>query len=100
MKRIKNPKLLKACRDRECYLQIPGVCCYDPAQTVPAHDPFKRKGMSQKTHDVYTIPACTPCHDWLDARTDIHENRDVKRIAFQNAQVRWWETLLLEQIIK
>lgn len=69
----RKPAKVKAVRDdahdRTCTLQIPGVCCHDPAQTVGSHMRFFGiAGGAQKPDDIYILDSCGPCHAVLDAR--------------------------------
>lgn len=49
-------------------VQIPNVCCGDPATTVAAHANWLEygKGMGIKAHDIYTAWACFNCHVAMD----------------------------------
>lgn len=69
-----KPQRVKAirndARDRTCTLNITGICCNDPAQTVGCHlGLFGLSGMSQKADDINIIDACGPCHAVLDNRS-------------------------------
>lgn len=80
---------LAACRDQNCYLRMPGICCNDPSTSVPAHSnqSVHGKGMGLKARDEFTIPACWMCHAELDAgrRFTREERRDI----WDKAYARW-----------
>lgn len=60
--------MLAACRGERCYLRIPGVCIGGTETTVACHtnESALGKGMGLKAPDVYTVPGCFSCHQWLD----------------------------------
>lgn len=81
---------LAACRGKRCYLQIHGVCLGESGRdtVVPAHAnwPEYGKGMGRKADDIYTVPACSACHAWLDQGAASYED---KKVAWQVAYAIW-----------
>lgn len=77
-----------ACRDQECYLLVPGVCCGDTATVVPCHANWSDygKGGGRKADDRYTVPGCWLCHSWLDQGKSSNED---KRAIWESAYERW-----------
>lgn len=64
-------KYLAACRSEECYLRVPGVCCslgWSHPSVVPCHSNQARHGKAagRKADNEFSLPGCTPCHQWLD----------------------------------
>jgi len=79
---------LTACRGEDCYLAVPGVCCFDRDTVVPCHDNrlAAGKGMGLKAAHDRTVPGCWRCHEWLDQGPAA---RDVKYSTFDAAFERW-----------
>ncbi|HZR03653.1 MAG TPA: nuclease domain-containing protein [Burkholderiales bacterium] len=84
----RDRKLLDLCHYAPCFLQIPGVCQNGVNPSVPCHSNFQRhgRGHSHKSHDIYTVPGCGPCHDWLDKGPASRQEKDE---AFMHAWERW-----------
>jgi hypothetical protein len=65
----KSQAVRQDARNRECTLQIPGVCCHDPARTVGNHMRlFAFAGAAQKPDDIFILDACDCCHSIFDSR--------------------------------
>jgi len=76
-RRVKRPtvaegsKYIDACRGEECYLRVPGVCCsigWAHESVVDCHSNQLRhgKGKGIKAQNIYTVPGCGPCHEYID----------------------------------
>jgi len=64
--------LRELARGRECQLRLPGICSFNPDETVLAH--VRRGGVAgagQKPPNLVGIHCCAPCHDALDGRHGI-----------------------------
>ena len=69
VKPAKNTAVRQDARDRECTLNIAGVCCHDPSRVVGLHlRLFGFAGMGQKPDDVFILDGCDCCHAILDSR--------------------------------
>jgi hypothetical protein len=98
MELFRSKKYRDLCRDQGCYLQIPGICCGEDDTVVPCHSPNVNHecgfvGLSQKVSDVFTVPGCRTCHDYIDNRgsvTDKNERQDYWNRGF----FRWMNHLI------
>ncbi|MEE3636514.1 DUF1364 domain-containing protein [Pseudomonas sp. AL 58] len=68
---MKQSKLSKAARGRECQVRIPGVCNGNPETTVLAHYRMSGTcGVGMKPNDLQGAWACSACHDACDGRSN------------------------------
>lgn len=75
---IRQTKLTKAARGRDCQVRVPGVCNGDPETTVLAHYRLAdTSGMGCKPNDFQGAWACSACHDYVDGRS--HNRREYDR---------------------
>ena len=66
---IRQTKLTKAARGRDCQVRVPGVCNGNPETTVLAHYRLAgTSGMGCKPIDFQGAWACSACHDYVDGR--------------------------------
>jgi len=66
---IRQTKLTKAARGRDCQVRVPGVCNGNPETTVLAHYRLAgTSGMGCKPNDFQDAWACSACHDYVDGR--------------------------------
>ncbi|WP_448196713.1 DUF1364 domain-containing protein [Pseudomonas putida] len=66
---MRQTKLTKAARGRECQVRIPGVCNGNPETTVRAHYRMAGTcGAGIKPNDLQGAWACSDCHDACDGR--------------------------------
>lgn len=79
-----------ACRGQHCYLMVPGVCLGVSGidTVVPCHSNSHEhgKGMGLKADDIYTVPGCMACHQWLDQGP---APKQLKRDTWAAAYRRW-----------
>lgn len=71
--RYENKKIKELTRGKKCYLDVPFVCEKDLPTVVPCHSPdydriHGKEGMNVKAHDIFLVPGCQKCHDFLDGR--------------------------------
>lgn len=85
----RNRKLLDLSHFAPCLLQIPKICRSGVFPSVPCHSNFQRhgRGAYNKSHDVFHVPGCPPCHYWLDEGTTA--SREEKDNAFMAGLERW-----------
>lgn len=78
------------CRGQQCYLQIAGICCNDPATVVPCHSNqyVHGKGRGLKALDKYTVPGCWKCHSEIDQGKTFSRE---EKFAFWDAAYAKWE---------
>lgn len=62
-------KLRDAARGQECQIRCPGICSFNPEQTVLAHYRLSGTcGTGMKPIDLIGAWACEPCHSACDGR--------------------------------
>lgn len=90
---VRNRAFLDLAHFAPCMLQIHGACESGKNPSVPAHSNLQRHGRGAflKSHDCFTVPACTACHLWLDFSNKA--TREEKDEAFMRAMERWLEFL-------
>ena len=95
---MKQSKLTKAARGRDCQIRVPGVCNGNPETTVLAHYRLAgtRSGMSIKPHDLQAAWACSACHDAVDSRSKTEFSRDELRHMHLEGIVRTLDILVAE----
>ena len=79
---------------KQCMLQVPGVCNFDWTTTVACHGNSHRYGKAtgRKADDCYMVWGCSCCHYWLDRETDVlYEER---QSMFDTALVRQFKAYL------
>ncbi len=70
--------LRQLARGKECMVRMPYVCNFDPATTVLAH--IRRghvAGVGQKPPDLCGVWACSACHDAIDTRAHMYNEKDL-----------------------
>jgi hypothetical protein len=72
---LKSNKLRASAKGQECTLQINDVCNCNPDTTVLAHLQWEGGTMGGKANDYSACFACSACHDFLDQRRVIGEER-------------------------
>lgn len=66
---IRQTKLTKAARGRDCQVRVPGVCNGNSETTVLAHYRLAgTSGMGCKPNDFQGAWACSACHDYVEGR--------------------------------
>ncbi|CAK9889185.1 DUF1364 domain-containing protein [Pseudomonas fluorescens] len=94
---MKQSKLTKAARGRECQVRIPGVCNGDPNTTVLAHYRMAGTcGVGMKPNDLQGAHACSACHDACDGRSKTMFSRDELRFMHLEGVVRTLDILVSE----
>lgn len=96
---MRQTKLTKAARGRECQVRIPGVCNGNPETTVLAHYRMAGTcGVGSKPNDLQGAWACSACHDACDGRRrDI--GRDEARQYHAEGVMRTQALLLSEGLV-
>ncbi len=96
----RNRRLLDLCHFAPCFLKIDGICTSGRHPSVPAHSNWQRhgRGAYNKSHDVYSVPACIDCHHWLDEGTKA--DREAQDDAFMSAWERWILHLFRHEFIE
>lgn len=98
MNNFRSRKLLDHARDRQCQLQIRGVCNGNHHTVVAAHSnqQLHGRGVGHKAHDWACTWACYACHAWLDTGP---ATRDEKREAFYIGLSRTLSILFDERLV-
>lgn len=99
--RIKSKALRESARGEDCLLRIPGVCSWQPDETILAHNPYTmgNNGIGIKTDDLFSIYACSKCHDCIDRLEYVEIDPDqlelMARRAMQATQLKFIEKGLI-----
>lgn len=97
-KPVFSKKIRESAKGQECQLRIPGVCNFDPSTTVLAHV-GRGSGISQKCDDIHATYACSDCHDAIDGRTSLGDQRLIRLNAYEG-MLRTQVILLEEGLIE
>lgn len=92
--------LRRLARDQECQVRLPGICTFNPEQTVLAH--FRLAGMSGmgvKNHDLFGAYACAACHAVCDGQVGSDLSRDQRMLALAEGVFRTQAVLLKRGIL-
>ncbi|HKS12445.1 MAG TPA: DUF1364 domain-containing protein [Pseudomonas sp.] len=77
---MRQSKLTKAARGRECQVRIPGVCNGNPETTVLAHYRMAGTcGVGFKPNDLQGAWACAACHDACDGRSKVISRAEARQ---------------------
>jgi hypothetical protein len=84
---IRQTKLTKAARGRDCQVRVPGVCNGNPETTVLAH--YRLAGTSW---------SCSACHDYVDGRGSSRRgaDREESRLLHAEGVMRTQDILIRE----
>lgn len=74
-KRIVSPKLRKSARGRDCTLNVPGHCNFNPETTVLVHLQFEGGKMGSKADDTSACYGCSACNNAIDSYLVAGEER-------------------------
>lgn len=91
-------KLRKAAKGRQCLVRIPGICNANPETVVLAHYRLN-SGAGRKPHDLAGAWCCSSCHDEIDGRTRILDNRALVRLYHAEGVMRTIDALDSEELI-
>jgi hypothetical protein len=85
--------LRKFARGKECMVRMPYVCNYNPETTVLAH--IRRghvAGVGQKPPDICAVWACSSCHDAIDKRAHMYNEKDLDTLLLEALcrQLAWY----------
>lgn len=97
---MKQTKLTRAARGRECQVRLPGICNGNSETVVLAH--YRMPGIcgtGMKPHDLLGAWACSACHDEIDRRTR-QMSVDDARLCHLEGMVRTLNTLISEGAVK
>jgi hypothetical protein len=76
--------LRKLARGQPCFLNVAGVCNYNPETTVLAHFRWLGNcGTGIKPPDTQGAPACDACNRWTDSPTPRQVENCGGRIAYE-----------------
>lgn len=93
---MKQTRLTKAARGRDCQVRLPGICNGNSETVVLAH--YRMAGIcgaGMKPHDLLGAWACSACHDEIDRRTRSMSVEDARRYHLEGV-VRTLNTLISE----
>ncbi|WP_237858068.1 DUF1364 domain-containing protein [Pseudomonas sp. PGPR81] len=94
---MRQSKLTKAARGRECQVRIPGVCNGNPETTVLAHYRLAGTcGVGIKPNDLQGAWSCSACHDAVDSRSKTTFSLEELRLMHLEGVVRTLNILVSE----
>ncbi|AGN78492.1 DUF1364 domain-containing protein [Pseudomonas sp. GD03651] len=94
---MRQTKLTKAARGRECQVRIPGVCNGNPETTVLAHYRLAGTcGVGIKPNDLQGAWTCSACHDAVDSRSKTAFCHEELRLMHLEGVVRTLDILVSE----
>jgi len=94
---MRQTKLTKAARGRECQVRIPGVCNGNPETTVLAHYRLAGTcGVGIKPNDLQGAWSCSACHDAVDSRSKTTLSHEELRLMHLEGVVRTLDILVSE----
>jgi len=95
-KNFRSKKFLDLAKGEQCFINIPGICSRNPNDetVVACHSPdFERmhgkSGYTVKAHDIFSVPGCHKCHDFIDNRSHVEVSTTVKQQDWNRAHARW-----------
>lgn len=93
---FRSKKFLDLAKGEQCFINIPGICDHNPNNetVVPCHSPdFERmhgkSGYTVKAHDIFSVPGCRACHDFIDNRSHFEVLVTMKQQDFNRAHAKW-----------
>lgn len=95
---MKNSKIRKSARGQDCQVRLPNICNFNNETTVLAH--MGGGGMAAKANDIHGAYCCSSCHDEIDGRTLIMENRFECELYGWHGVRRTQEILLQDGLIR
>ncbi|OLS61868.1 DUF1364 domain-containing protein [Pseudomonas putida] len=97
---MRQSKLTKAARGRECQVRIPGVCNGNPETVVLAHYRLAGTcGVGSKPSDLQGAWACSSCHDVIDGRRQAISRDEARRLHAEGV-MRTQDQLVREGLVK
>lgn len=61
---MKTTKIRKSAKGKDCTVRLPGVCSFNPKETVAGHR--NGGGVAAKHHDIHSARICANCHRVVD----------------------------------
>lgn len=95
---MKQTKITKSARGKDCQVRVMGVCRGDTETTVFAH--LNGGGMGRKHSDLHGAYACRDCHAWLDGEYVKDSTREQRDFEHMQGIIRTQAILLSEGLIK
>lgn len=93
--RYENKRLRDLCHTApHCFLQVACIPHNPNDGYAPCHSNLLRhgRGSHYKTHDVYVVPGCQGCHDWLDkGGAPREEQEQVFMAGWERWQLYLWQ---------
>lgn len=86
-------KIRKSAKGEDCQIRIPGVCSFNPEETVLAHD--GGAGIATKSNDIHSAYSCYQCHLVVDGAKSVW-SYDQVRVMFYDGMVRT-QLILIEK---
>lgn len=97
---MRQSKLTKAAKGRECQVRIPGICNGNPETTVLAHYRLSGTcGIGTKPNDLQGAWACSACHDVIDGRSRAVTRDEARRLHAEGV-MRTQDLLVREGLVK
>lgn len=72
-------------RDKPCMVRLPGICNFNTATTVLAHERVNGlSGTGLKAPDIFAAWCCSACHDVVDGRVESELSYEARRLALSD----------------
>lgn len=98
---MKQTRITRAARGRDCQVRIPGHCNGNPETVVLAHYRMAGTcGTGYKPNDLQAAWACSGCHDAIDGRARSEFSGEELRLMHAEGCFRTTDTLISEGILK
>lgn len=98
---MRQNKITKEARGRECQVRVPGHCNGNPETVVLAHYRMSGTcGTGYKPNDLQGAWACTGCHDAIDGRCKTEYTQDELKLMHAEGCFRTIATLVREGLVK
>ena len=77
--------LRKYAHGKPCMVRLPGVCNFNTATTVLAHERVSGlSGTGIKAPDIFAAWCCSSCHDVVDGRVQSDLSYEARRLALSD----------------
>lgn len=86
--------ITRSARGRDCQIRLPGICSFDPEQTVFAHIRLNGiSGFGIKAPPIGSF-ACYPCHMHCDSHHDAATSAAFAEGVYRTLNILWREGVL------
>jgi hypothetical protein len=98
---MKQNRITKAARGRDCQIRVPGHCNGNPETVVLAHYRLAGTcGTGYKPNDLQGAWSCSGCHDAIDGRAKSDYTQEELRLMHAEGCFRTLDALIKDGILK